>query len=420
MKIAVINLVSSLGGWKYIYMLLKHLKLNSPESEIVLFWETLHTCPFDINKDFEEINISVQRFPHFARKVYYKKKFHIKLLDDMYHQYRVKREEHKTLFYNGFRNTEEKLNSFDVVLYAWPYCEPEIHDLKVPTFFIPHDFIFTHFFGNHCGNTYNRNLWGNTLRKLGAFIEKEANAIVSTQFIANELKRTFPEYKKDINVIMPSTLNNFEELDENKCAEILERFDIKHDYLLFSTNDMHHKNMGQTLGAYFYIKQHYPNIKMIITGHATEGTRVVCKSPFYCDHVSEDESYDIKSLGMVSNEELTAIIQKAKVVINSSLCEAGCGSGLDAWSLGIPTAISNIPPYIEQVEKLGVKTEFFNPRNSEDIAKSVIKLLDNPQLAKENARISKEALNNYSWDDVAKQYIEAFKKVLANSAGCCL
>lgn len=412
MKIAVINQDASTGGWNYVYFLLENIKKYYPEIEITLFWETIGSCPFNIEEDFAKIKVKSIRFPFSLQNVEYKNKFNIKLLNDIYHKYKLNKIKKKMNWKKtqslDFNNLKRELNKFNFVFFSWPYGNVRALDLNIPVFFIVHDFIFTHFFGLHNGNSYNKDWYKQTKNNLKQFIDKNGIAIASTQYVAEEFKKTFPDYKREIPVILLSNLNNYEKLAEEKCTEILEKFDIKDDYILFATNDSHHKNMGQVLGTYYHIKQKYPNIKMIITGYKTEGIRVVCNSPFYCDHVEENEPYNIKSLGLINNEEFAAIIQKTKVLINASLCEAGCGSGLDAWTFGVPTAISSIPPYLEQVEKLGVKTEFFNPRNSEDIAKAVIKLLDNPEFAKENARISKEALSKYTWKDVAKQYAEVF------------
>ncbi len=58
---------------------------------------------------------------------------------------------------------------------------------------------------------------------------------------------------------------------------------------------------------------------------------------------------NIYGLGYVDNVEIDGLIQSAHIVVNSSLYEGGNGPGFDAWSRGIPVAMSNIPPFLEHV-----------------------------------------------------------------------
>ena len=85
---------------------------------------------------------------------------------------------------------------------------------------------------------------------------------------------------------------------------------------------------------------------------------------------------------------------------------------MDAWKLGVPVAMSDIPAFKNQIDNIGVKAELFDPKNSKDIARAVIYLLENPDIANENVKISQEKINNYSWERVAEQYINIFKKHL--------
>ena len=172
---------------------------------------------------------------------------------------------------------------------------------------------------------------------------------------------------------------------------------------------MLHKNMQPVLGAYFYVKQKYPDIKLIITGFGTENIICRCNSPYYLDHINETEPYDVKSLGLLDDDDFSAVLQGAEMVVNSSLCEAGAGAALDAWIMGVPMVMSEIPSFKEQIEFLGTKAELFDPRNSHDIARAIMKVLGDPKAAKENAEISQKAMEKYTWKDVAQQYIGIFE-----------
>ena len=402
MKILIINNGSSLGGWRWLRYVVVAIKTHYPETQIQLFLNNNITSVVNNDDYFTKHGIKIFKLisPPSPKKRSIVSKAFMQVKFFIRNKFFIKK-------------TAQLINESDLVFFTWNYTNNElISKINVPIFYIQHDFIFSHFFGLHCGNNYNK-LWYNYFKNnVKQMIEKNATFIGSSQHVMNELKRLFPEYKKDDNVVYIAGLND-KDVSEGQKIDLLKKLEINFDYCLYCTNDMHHKNMQAVLGAFYYVKQKYPNIKLIITGHGTNGIRVQVNCPHYCDHIEdENPNFDIKSLGLVSDEELLALMKGAKMLVNCSLDEAACGSGLDAWQMGCPTAISNIPCYLQQVEHLGVKTEFFNPKNCEDIANKMLFLLDNPEIAKQNAQDSKLALEKYTSKDVADEYMKIFEKVL--------
>ena len=409
MKIAIIHSGGSVGAWRWLYSLVSKIKEYYKDTEISIFYQKTPGDTQDLFKSLEKLDVSMTLIP--PQIIFRKKKlFHVKFLDNIYNKLR-KIKKTRSLFYTDF-DLSEQVNQHDLLFVTWDY-DVEKLNLKVPLFYIQHDFIFSHFFGLHCINVYDKNFYQSGKNLVGHAVKKGATFIASSHYVASELKRVFPEYKKPELVVYGAAINDVDKLPADKCKEILDKYDIHNEYIILPTNNMHHKNMEEMLTAYYYVKQKYPHLKLIIIGYGTEGIYVQCNSPYYCDHIEDDQPYDIKSLGLVSDEELIALIQSAKLLVNVSLCEAACGSGVDAWQLGTPTAISDLPCYQEQVKALGVKTLFFNPKNSEDIAQKVLTLLDHPDLAKKNAAESYKALKTvYTKKDMADGYMKIFQEAL--------
>lgn len=404
MKIAVIHNSGSVGSWRWVCAVFGAIKKYYPETEITVFYKEGLGCPADMLSVMQGLGLSLCGKFSFEGGSVFQKYTGIRLIDkplNIAREAKAKRLEEEKL------NT---LNSFDIVFNSWPFTT-KVDKLKVPYLFIPHDFIFTHYFGHHVGNAYNRPWWQSIKKLLKKYLEYGCIPCVTTNYIGDELRRTVPEYTGPIHQVLIVPSDNMKAQSPDVVAKVMKKFDIDYEYILLATNDMHHKNSQAALTAYYYVKQKYPNLKMVIIGYGTDGVRVKMNCPYYADHVEDDEDYDIQSLGMVTDLELNALIQNAKVLLNVSLCEAGCGSGQDAWVLGTPTAISDIPPYKEQVATLGVKTEFFNPKNSEDIAAALLRLLDNPRRAKANAKASQKALQTqYTEKDMADKYMAVFQK----------
>lgn len=404
MKLGIVNQHASTGGWKYLTLLLKGFKQSSPNTEITVFYVEF----IDAEEYFEAIkNLGIKLVKISPVKGFvHKKKSKNKKLNDYINKIR------KFLININYVKNHKIINNsnLDVLFYAWPYnCS--YYNVNIPSFFIPHDFIFTHFFGFHSGHAYTRNAWLKQREQLQDFADN-AHPIVSSPYIAEEFKRTFPKFTKDISVVNLSSFNDAQRCSENACLETLQKYDIKDEYILYANNWALHKNMQPVIGAYYLAKQKYPNLKLIITGYGTKGIYCQCNTPYYLDHVDDNKPYDVKSLGLISDDDLVKIMQSAKMVINSSLCEAGSGSALDAWHLGTPVVMSEIEPFKQQLDFLGTKAELFNPRDSSDIAAAILRIMDNPELAESNVKISKEALDKYTWQDVAKRYLAIFEKVL--------
>ena len=418
MKIAFVNPWASTGTAKYLYYLSKAIKQLNPAHEITMFYNYLHSSPPEFLTGLVAIGVKVINLQGLESTIYHpKQKFKNEALNQLYNKFRKlrvaqkKRLKLQKLFKkNSFT---EYLNEFDIVHYPWPAFQ-EVPKISKPLFFIPHDFIYRHHFGSAL---YARE----DAIKLHAcytqFLGSNAIPIVSSNYIADEFKQTFPQHAESINVVYLSSFNEFQPVEKECVASVLTQFGINPDtpYVLFANNASLHKNLGQVLGAYYLAKQHYPNLKLILTGNETEGIVGTVNCPYYADwFLGEDDiqnpAYEVKGLGLLSDNDFYTIMQGAKMVINASLCEAGSGSGVDAWQLGVPMVMSDIPAFQNQLDYLGVKAELFEPRESKDIARAILHLLDNPEIAQENARVSQEAMSRYTWEAVAKQYLAIFEK----------
>src|SRR5574340_744774 len=123
-----------------------------------------------------------------------------------------------------------------------------------------------------------------------------------------------------------------------------------------------------------------------------------------------DEDYH--ALGYVSNADVDALTSGADVVVSASLYEAGCGPAMDAWQAGAPVAFSNIPPFLEQMERFGVQAWVFDPLDPDDIADKLRAAIYEPERSREMADASLAAFAEYTWDDVARESY----RVLAEAA----
>ncbi len=293
----------------------------------------------------------------------------------------------------------------------------ECPQLQCPIVFIPHDFNYLHFAGS----------WSMTLeasqrqQEMHAQWLRRATPIVSSRFISNELTTNFPECPKPVEVIPLARLSQEQRLPDENAKTIVESLGVRGEYILSPNNVSHHKNFGQVLAACYYLRQQYANLQLVVCGHNTEGITGYLRSPLYLDRTITgnqiQEPPHVVSVGMRSDREVAALIQRASLVVNASLYEAGNGSGLDAWSLGSPVVMSDIPAFVEHISTLGVRAELFHPRDCFSLRDAMQRILADPERAHELAADSQAAMQKYTWVDVAQRYLHVFDRVISSRTG---
>lgn len=398
MKICVLAPNLSTGGVNYLILLLSAIKKIKPNYEITLLESVRIAYSKELlTKKMIAAGVEVEDFE--PRPFVEKNKTHINFLDKIINKHRLKRYKSRQVSRNHV------INQSDLVFCPWPY-EFDCPDVDKPMVCVPHDFNYTHHFGMNIYD-YETAL---KVRNQHEVWFKKASPIVSTHFIANELKRAFPKVNKDVSVVHLSKLTSFNRMENQKVDEILKEHNIDFDFILSANNNTYHKNYSLLYAGYYYFKQRYPDIKLLMTGWGTDNVQGVSNSPNYID-IFQD-SYDVKGFGLVDDEVLIALMQKAKMVINPSLYEAGNGSGLDAWGLGAPVVMSHIEPFVEQMNVLGVRAQTFNPKDPKDIAEAMFRVVENPEQVQKDVKASLKAITDYTWDNVAQKYIDVFEKVV--------
>lgn len=397
MKIAVINhIVNRGGGARYDRALLLSIKKIRPDIEITYFVPLKRVKEENLYNELIDAGIRIEIYDY---KIFKEKSFfRLKFLDKIYNNVR------RLLKKKELSKCKDKINSHDLAFFTWPYFI-ECPDITCPIYFIPHDFNYRHFFGSYI---YRKN-YVNLLTEQHTKWLKKAKPIVSTNFMANELKKFYPQYKDEVKVVHVAPFSSLSRFTKEEAKEIIKKFGINYKYILYPCNTTYHKNLGVLLSATYLLNKREKDIKLIFVGYDTE--EIKGKAHFYGIE-RRGNNYDVLGLGYVSNNEIDALIQCAEAVITTSLYEAGNGPGLDAWVKGTPVAMSNIPAFMEHLEVQNVRAQVFDPKNPHDIADKIQWILDNPEQAKEDALHSQREILKYNWEATAQKYVEIFEEAV--------
>ncbi|MEQ1828751.1 MAG: hypothetical protein ABL921_22500 [Pirellula sp.] len=393
-KLAVVLQHASTGGMRYTWRLIEGLSEARKDLEITLFLgRKVHrvdrsAAPWG---GLEQSGVKLRTVP--SLKPWNKRNFIAAVFA------RTKR----WLGGMAHRRWIRECEQHDLVFFAWPYGI-EVPRIQKPMAFIPHDLNYAHFVGNYVDKP--RTL-ADTRGQHEAWFRKAA-PVVSSQFIADEIRRIFPEYQRHPHVIPLSHLGSAGPLDVEQARQIVHKLGVHGSYALCLNNLSAHKNLGQVLSGFYYAQQQHPDLRLVLSGFGTEGIQGNMTTPFYLDNGIGGT--DVVSLGLRTDIEIKALIQGARLVINGSLYEAGNGSGLDAWSLGTPVAMSAIPAFLEHLHVLGVRAQTFNPRCCYEIGDAILRILDDPQQAELDSRISRAAMLRYPWSSVGERYAQFFEQ----------
>ncbi len=304
------------------------------------------------------------------------------------------------------RELERKVRGFDAAFFPWPF-HLECPALDCPMIGIFHDFNFKYYFSNEVIVPWMIDALNRQMPQLLA----RFTPIVSTEFMRGELAKFYPSAAAKTEVVQVAPFNDLAPINPAQIQTVMQKFNISGPYLLYPTNIRAHKNIGPLLAALSLLKKKgYPHT-LVFAGY---GTEVINGKSCPKGIELTREGRDVFGLGYVTNFEIDALTQGATLIVNSSLYEGGNGPGFDAWSRGVPVAMSNIPPFLEHLETYNVRAPVFDPRSPEDIAEKIEAVLSNPRKAQEDAEHSQRAIRAFTWDRVAEQYLQICDKALCN------
>jgi len=307
----------------------------------------------------------------------------------------------------------DSLSTYDVVYFPFPYyIDPA--PIGAPVVGTFHDMNHKHFPGSFHGRLLRQ-----MDRQLRYWTTRADAAVVSTRFIQEDLLHYYPGAAGRCSIVYVPPYSTVS-LSEVARQSVLARFGLRDEgFILYPSNQAVHKNLLGLVAAADIIKRQNGHLSYPIaftgfgTGKLGSGTvRSFAEVDEFLASSSLIVGEDVLGLGFVTDEEVDTLTRSARTVVSTSLYEAGCGPALDAWQFGVPVAFSNIPPFVEQLEALGVEAWTFDPRDPEDIARVLARALAEREVSLAMAARSKEAISGHTWQRAAEAYLRVFEQAL--------
>ncbi|MBI3251457.1 MAG: glycosyltransferase family 4 protein [Candidatus Andersenbacteria bacterium] len=175
------------------------------------------------------------------------------------------------------------------------------------------------------------------------------------------------------------------------------------NYLLYVGVWMNHKNLRRLLAAFEIVKKRFPQIKLVMTGQPV---------PAYSPVLKEVERLDLRDSvvfpGFVPHELLPALYAGASCFLFPSLYEGFGLPPLEAAACGVPVVASNVSSL---PEIMGLAAEYVNPEDEADIARGVMRVLEDGRVRQRLIEEGKKRILQFSWRVCAQETLALYEKL---------
>lgn len=174
-------------------------------------------------------------------------------------------------------------------------------------------------------------------------------------------------------------------------------------FIMYVGRPQPHKNLERLIDAFKDLQVKHPDLHLVLAGK---------KDALYKRHeryVNRNDIANVVFTDFISEGQLRWLYENCAAYVFPSLSEGFGLPALEAMAHGAPVVSSNatcLP------EIYGDAAEYFDPLNTEDMAKKINKVLTNEARRKELIKLGKKQAGKYSWQKMAEQTLAIYDEVL--------
>lgn len=242
-------------------------------------------------------------------------------------------------------------------------------------------------------------------RMLNDAVVKECSEVAAiSEFAADDFKKHHACQPEKLTVIPLAAYVSSDEPLPVPDAEDAVRLDaLPADFILYPAFSYEHKNHIGLLNALSLLeRKHNLRLPLVCTGGRSDywqrvrrHQRALVPSPLMLD------------LRYVSRPMLRAVYQKARFVVFPSLFEGAGLPLLEAASLKVPIACSDIPPFREFG---GDGPAFLNPSSAESICSVIKEFWLDEEARRVSAGLTAAHCSGLSWERCAHSYLQLYRR----------
>lgn len=245
---------------------------------------------------------------------------------------------------------------------------------------------------------------------------KRARQIISvSQFTKNDIVQKFGVKESKITVTYEGVANlshGHDSLFVAKMAdqEVLSKYNINHQFLLYVGNAYPHKNLESLIRTFIEIRKEKPDLRLVLVG----------KDDYFYKRIKEYAAshnlWQVSNInspvifpGYVPDRQLEIMYQRAAAYVFPSFYEGFGLPPLEAMAKGCPVLCSN---QSSLPEVLGEAALYFDPYQESDFVAKAKLILDNQGLRQSLVEKGYQQAKLYNWWECARETLDVYKRSL--------
>lgn len=227
------------------------------------------------------------------------------------------------------------------------------------------------------------------------YIKKAQRVITVSNFSKIDICRSYRVDESKVEVVYNGVGSNFAPLTSHEAEVMRATISDGQPYFVFVGAFNPRKNINGLINAYttFRFTTNHKT-KLVIVGEkmfkAKEINQAYKKSPF---------KEDIILLGRMNRQRLGMVVGAALAMVYPSFFEGFGVPLIEAMSCDIPIAASNTSSIPEVAGDAAI---YFDPASTDEIAKAMQQLVENPDLRQQLVERGRVQRNKFSWDTSAE------------------
>jgi len=258
----------------------------------------------------------------------------------------------------------------------------EIPFKKVNKATIVHDLVFKRF-----PETVNKKIFTTQELRLDQVTKESKVIFVDSETTRNDLINFYRINKNKVTVNYPGV--EVKKPNKNSIKNTLKKYGINTPFILTVGKTEPRKNLDNLIEAFTKIGN--KGLNLVIVGPKGWSNSIKYKVP------------NIKYLGLIPDEDLYSLYSASEAFIFPSLWEGFGYPLIEAMFLETPIACSKIAPFEEIAQKAAI---YFDPFNTDQIADSIIEILNDDRLKKYLVESGKIRAIKFSWQNYYQNLIK--------------
>lgn len=230
-------------------------------------------------------------------------------------------------------------------------------------------------------------------------IKNSRKILAPSEFTKNDILKNFQIKPEKITV---THLAPMPMLSSEINIDLQAKYNISKPYILYVGVAYPHKNLNGLISAWkIFCAKHGNNYQLVLAG----------RNNYFYERLKATAvgNNDIIFTGYIPDDDLPAIYKGASLYVFPSFYEGFGLPPLEAMQFGTPVASSNatcLP------EVLGNAAAYFDPHNTDDMADTIWRVLEDMDLRETLSKNGVQLIHNYLWETTARATLGVYNNVL--------